>query len=94
MREQIEELLDSLDERQQKTLLGVLVERLLRDEDEEIMFTVQEDGQPIGYFLPHDLRMELDVKRLVAELTYPNGMPTEEELLSMAGVGKQVGAKR
>ena len=83
MRESIERLLAGLDERQQKILLGVLVERLLKDEKEEILFD-DADRQAIGYFLPHEIRMQLDHARLVAELEHPDGLPPLDELVAVS----------
>jgi hypothetical protein len=88
MREPLERLLSGLDDRQQKILLGVLVERLLRDETEEIVFE-DSDGTPIGYFLPHDLRMELDHARFIAQIDHPNGLPSNDYVLARMGISKQ-----
>lgn len=87
MREQLERLLDGLDEREQKVLLGVLVERLLKTETEEIVFE-DAHGQPIGYFLPHELRMELDRARLIAELEHPDGLPPLEDVVAATAIEK------
>jgi hypothetical protein len=87
MRHQFDDLLGTLTERQQKILLGVLVERLLGSETEEIVFE-DVDGRPVAYFLPHDLRMELDYARLIAELDHPDGMPPEEYVLIKSGIKK------
>ena len=81
MRERIERLPDGLSEREWKILLGVLVEPFLKNETEEIVFE-DAHGQPIGYFLPHDLRMELDRARLIAELEHPDGLPPLEDVVA------------
>ena len=85
MRERIERQIDGLAEREQKILLGVLVERLLKTETEEIVFE-DAQGQPIGYFLPHELRMDLDRARLIAELEHPDGLPPLEDVVAATAV--------
>ena len=86
MREQIEQLLDTLDERQQKIMLGVLVERFLQNLDEEIEFTVQATDEPIGCFVPTEIRRELDYARWIAELDHPDGLPDEHYILEKSGI--------
>lgn len=81
MTESLEKYLSNLGHREQKVLLGLLVERLLQSETEEIVFE-DAQGQPIGYFLPHDLRMELDHARLIAELEHPDGLPAPDDVVA------------
>ena len=87
MRKPLEQFLDGLDDRQQKILLGLLVERLLKNEAEEILFEDAE-GRPIGYFVPHDRRMELDRARLIAELEHPDWLPRLNDVVAATVAGK------
>ncbi|MGD9857270.1 MAG: hypothetical protein AB7U20_20195 [Planctomycetaceae bacterium] len=67
-------------------MLGLLVRRLLTNETEEIVFE-DADGRAIAYFLPHELRMELDRARLIAELEHPEGLPSLDDVVAAASRG-------
>jgi hypothetical protein len=87
MRNQFDDLLSTLTERQQKILLGVLVERLLANETEEIEFD-DVDGRTVAYFLPPNLRRELEHAQWIAELDHPEGLPSDEYILAKVGIKK------
>ena len=88
MRNQFDDLLSNLTERQQKILLGVLVERLLANETEEIEFD-DVNGRMVAVFVPPDLRRELEYAQWIAELDHPDGLPKEDYILEKSGIKKR-----
>jgi hypothetical protein len=88
MRHQFDDLLGTLTERQQKILLGVLVERLLANETEEIEFD-DVDGRTVAVFVPPDLHRKLEYAQWIAELDHPDGLPDEEYILEKSGIKKR-----
>lgn len=88
MRNQFDDLLSTLTERQQKILLGVLVERLLADETEPIEFD-DVNGRTIAVFVPPDSLREMEYAQWIAELDHPEGLPKEDYILEKSGIKKR-----